>query len=265
MASYVIAPGAWHNVSPITYGYQACVSGHTFGPAVRTHYLVHYVLEGKGQFVTGRQVFDLEKGDMFVIHPGEVTTYRADTAEPWAYSWLGFQTEQIPEALSSAVIRQPPVRHIFQYLRDNHSRGNLNGKVFSLVYEFLWLLSDPEQKDTVDANGYAAYAKTFLENSYMYQVSIVEIAQSLHINRRHLTAVFRDTYGIPPRAYLVCLRMKKAREFLKSGHSVSESAAMAGYSDLSNFTRHYKTRFGVNPSCDKRNGVTGNRKMEDIS
>lgn len=251
MASYVITPGAFHTVSPITYGYQSCTSGHTFGPAVRTHYLVHYVLEGKGQFTKAGQVYDLQKGDVFIICPGEVTTYRADMDDPWEYSWLGFRMEEGPEALNRPVIRQAQMRHIFTYLRDHHTDSSLGGKVFSLVHEFIWILSDLDGKSPPAPNSYAIYTRTYMENAYMQPVSMEEIAQNLHINRRHLTAVFRQAYGIPPQEYLVRLRMEKAKEFLKAGHSVSETANMAGYSDLSNFSRHYKARFGISPGRDR--------------
>lgn len=47
------------------------------------------------------------------------------------------------------------------------------------------------------------------------------------------------------------LRLKWAKEFLTKGYGVTEAAIMAGFSDISNFSRQYKEHFGINPSKQK--------------
>jgi transcriptional regulator GlxA family with amidase domain len=85
----------------------------------------------------------------------------------------------------------------------------------------------------------------------MAAVTIEDLANTLHIDRRHLTNVFRKSYGISPHAFLMELRLNKAREFLRSGCSVTDAAAMAGFSDLPNFSKKYKSRFGLCPRDEK--------------
>ena len=86
----------------------------------------------------------------------------------------------------------------------------------------------------------------------MQPVSIQKLADTLHIDRRYLTLLFRKAYGMPPQAYLMRLRMQQqAQEFLDQGYGVAEAAALAGFSDLPNFSRQYKRVFGVSPSSQK--------------
>lgn len=250
MAQYMITPGWWHGVSPVYYGYEACAPGHTFGPAVRSDPLLHYVLEGEGTFLLDGKIYNVQKGDIFVILPEQITTYRASESDPWKYAWLCFSAPQLPSFLHSPVLRQPPVRHIFAYIRDHYEDENLTGKIFALTHELLWKLSQDQQIRETPSQ-YAVYAKTYLENSYMRRLSIQEIADSLHIDRRYLTALFRQTYGMPPQAFLMTLRMEKAKEFLGAGHRVSEAAAMAGFTDLANFSKQYKAHFGISPGKEK--------------
>ncbi len=250
MAQYMITPGWCHGICPVFYGFEACEPEHAFGPAVRSDPLLHYVLEGEGTFTLEGQTHHVSKGDIFVILPGQVTTYRASRENPWQYAWLCFSAPQLPACLHTPVLRQPPVRHIFSYIRDHCRDENLTGKIFSLTHELLWILSRDQQSKEVSSQ-YAVYAKTYLENSYMQRVSIQEIADSLHIDRRYLTTLFRQTYGVPPQTFLMDLRMDKAREFLEAGHRVSESATMAGFSDLANFSKQYKARFGISPGRKK--------------
>ena len=47
------------------------------------------------------------------------------------------------------------------------------------------------------------------------------------------------------------LRLDRAKEFLNQGYGVTEAASMAGFSDLSNFSRQYKACFGITPSRQK--------------
>ena len=37
-------------------GREACESLHSFGPVVRPHYILHYILEGKGIFQAGGEI-----------------------------------------------------------------------------------------------------------------------------------------------------------------------------------------------------------------
>ena len=246
MPHSLIPPQVWHDTYPVFYGWEACEPGHTFGPAVRDNYLVHYVFKGRGKYYRDAQCYGVEKGDIFVIRPGEVTTYAADDTDPWEYCWLCFHCREELSCLSQPVIRKPPVQHIFTWIRDHWADENASGKIFSLTYEFLWLLS--ENAGRKGSGSYAAYTKAYLENFYMRHVSIELIAKHLHIDRRHLTAVFRDAYGMPPQEFLTRLRMSKAKEFLEQGHSVTAAAAMCGCYDLANFSKHYKKTYGVSPN-----------------
>lgn len=251
MYSHAIAPGWWHKITPLDCGYEACMPNHIFGPAVRPYYLLHYVLEGEGIFLKNGTVYQVRSGDLFVICPEELTTYRASQEIPWAYSWVSFRAAETPEFLREPVIRQPPVRQVFEQIRDQVLGSPEDGKLFSLLYEMLWRLSLDVPLKQDRQNTYALYAKTYLETAYMRQVSIQEIANTLHIDRRYLTTLFRETYGKPPQVYLMQLRLEQAREFLNQGYSVTDAASMAGFSDLSNFSRQYKACFGISPSKQK--------------
>ena len=71
-------------------GHESCAPGHFFGPAIRTHYLLHVILKGKGIYRTGSKEYSLKEGEGFLIKPQEVTYYEADPLEPWEYAWVSF-------------------------------------------------------------------------------------------------------------------------------------------------------------------------------
>lgn len=245
----VVLSGWLRSVTPNIYGFEACEPNHSFGPAVRPYYLLHYVLEGEGTFLTEGESHRVCKGDLFVIRPGIITTYSTGSESPWRYAWIGFHCPESISFLSDPVIRQPPVRHIFTYIRDHFREDGLDGKIYSLTHELLWVLA-PLGENGVKR--YAAYAKKYLDSAYMQNVSIAELAGQLHIDRRYLTRQFKDAYGLPPQEYLMEMRLEKAAQFLRQGSGVTEASIMSGFSDLPNFTRQFSRKYGVSPSSYKK-------------
>ena len=71
-------------------GYETCDASHSWGPGLRDHYLIHYVSSGGGSFVCNKQTYFLRPGDLFLIAPGQMVSYRADPRDPWEYCWVGF-------------------------------------------------------------------------------------------------------------------------------------------------------------------------------
>ena len=65
-------------INPVQCGYEKCDPSHDYGPATRDHWLLHFVASGKGVFQTPRGKYRLSEGDVFIIHPYEITYYKAD-------------------------------------------------------------------------------------------------------------------------------------------------------------------------------------------
>ena len=249
MEDKFIIPGIWHTVAPINYGYQECSPGHSCGPAVREYYLLHYIFSGNGYFERDGITYSLTPGDLFVIPPGQITTYYASKQNPWRYGWIGFTASEEFEFLSTPVIHQPQVLRVFQCVRDCCDRDGSVPEIFALTFQLLSILAQKSKRSTPSASDYSVRTKTYLDNTYMQKVNIAQIAKSLHIDMRYLTSVFRKTYGCSPQKYLSRLRLERAREFLLSGHSVTNVASMTGFSDLCNFSRQFKTYYGYPPSA----------------
>jgi AraC-like DNA-binding protein len=63
---------------------------------------------------------------------------------------------------------------------------------------------------------------------------------------------FRAQYGIAPHAYLVQVRVNRAKRLLADGRSATEVALDAGFADQSALTRHFRRAFGVPPGAYAR-------------
>lgn len=80
-------------------GYAKCDPLHSFGPAVRPNYLIHYILKGKGKYTVGADQHKLQSGQGFLIEPEIQTFYQADAEDPWTYLWIGFDGKRAKEYL----------------------------------------------------------------------------------------------------------------------------------------------------------------------
>lgn len=248
-----VLSGWWNGIRPVLYGREKCKPGHSFGPAVRHYFLLHYILDGEGTLYREGVSHQLHKGDLFIIHPEEVTVYTADQENPWHYIWLGFRAPSTPEFLLPSVIHQAPVEKQFLQLAQLSEPESYMGKIYSLTHDILWQLSkNAEVSSQIRKNTeYAAYAKALMDATFMRPIQIQQIAESLHIDRRYLTSLFQAAYGVSPKNYLLSIRLKQARDFMDQGYGVAQSAEMAGFSDFSNFSKQYKQVYGTSPT--KRN------------
>lgn len=245
-----IMPDQWQTVTPLYYGFEACRSGHSSGLVSCDHYMVHFVFEGCGTIEQNGKNCNAGKNDIFILGPSDtLCSYTADKETPWTYAWVGFKADGSLPGLSDTVMQMPSAHSIFSSLREEDIPIH---QLYSLIHDLLQLLG--QGKPASVSRNYAENAKVYL-SSNLRNVSIENIAKALHIDRRYLTAVFRKAYGLTPQQYLMELRLKKAKELLCLGYSVSDTAAMSGFSNLSNFSKKYKQYYGITPMQQKQASV----------
>jgi AraC-like DNA-binding protein len=235
--------------NPVIVGSEKCKPNHAYGPAVRWHTLIHFVLSGEGVFCKGDQEYHVHAGEAFIILPEEITYYRADGCTPWHYVWIGFDGE-----LSARFAELPPVIAVPP---ETTARLFADG-IFSDMDEYeiaarlLCFYSElfAEKKET---NHYVRQVRDYIKASYMEHLQVERIAESMHLNRRYLSRLFKEKTGYTMQEYIIKVRMDAAARFLEKGYSVSETASFCGYEDVSNFTKIFKQRMKLSPSA-WRNG-----------
>lgn len=95
-----------------TSGHERCKPSHSYGPAVRNSYMLHYIHSGKGIYQTGGKTYSLQAGDLFLMIPGERIFYQADEEDPWVYSWIGIQGMKAEEYIRRSCLFQQKVCHL---------------------------------------------------------------------------------------------------------------------------------------------------------
>ena len=239
----------YNDLYPMIFGDQECESSHSFGPYIRDHYLIHYVVKGKGKLYKENRVYDVNPGQIFIIFPGEITTYTADAEDPWHYIWIGFNGS-IAKRLRS--LRSPVVyvdSSIFVGLLENlkNERGDpeliLIAGLHLLFSELFAYSGKPD---------YVSRAESYVNALYMMDISVREIAESLNLDERYLSRIFKQKHGVPLGKYILITRMERAKLLLKDGIPVTSAAAMVGYPDYTGFSKLFKKYAGVSPKDYKK-------------
>ena len=232
------------------YGRENCSPGHSFGPSVRTYTIIHYVESGKGTLYKYGNAYPVKAGEAFVILPHEVTTYTADSDEPWVYRWIGFDG-----ALSTKVGELPPVikiaDNLFPRLIEEDEK-NPEMVSFRLAAQLFSMYGQIFSRGS-NSNHYVRKVIDYINSSYMREVRVEEIAESLCLDRRYLSRLFKQKTGQTVQEYLIKVRMEAACRQLTEGRSVSEAAVLCGYSDVCNFSKMFKRMHGVSPKNWKAN------------
>ena len=256
MQTEIIINENFPGVNPISFGSQRCNPGHHYGPAVRTFWLLHYIVSGHGSFQRDGKHLSLGPGDIFVIPPYLSTYYEADTTDPWHYIWVGFTCNiDLPAPFHAPVIRCGGAGRCFEdMLRCRDMEGGKSAFLCSRIWE---LISRVREFDRQNPD-YITKAVSLMDASYDQNICVAGIAQQLGLDRSYFSTLFKQRLGISPRQYLLDLRLEKARELMTAhGQSPAVAAASVGYEDLCHFSRIFKQKYGLSPRTYRQKYAPG--------
>ena len=240
-------PQTQHTLSVYFCGQEDCGSGHSFGPAMRPHYLLHVIYHGKGIYQCGGHTYHLKAGDAFLIRPMDSIYYRADNTDPWSYAWAGFDGSACKEILEQTIFsdtliftpetpspaKQPPHPHDKpschllrkQRKRPRHRTGNLLLMLSSVQKK-------PSESRTDIATLYFQKASEYIKNNYAYPIQISDVARYVGIDRSYLYRIFMEHENTSPKQYLLKHRLQMAAQLLcSSSCTITEAALSCGFRD----------------------------------
>ncbi len=250
------------NIEVIIVGEETCKPSHFEGPTVRTDYLFHYVVSGKGKVVINGKEYKLSSGNGFLITYKDYIYYEADEKDPWHYIWIiitgsgaekffnkcGINEEQ-PIYFSSNVEKtsREALLLIEKTLKSNNSYS-----FYGAIYDFWGVMSECSENlncpDISEAKRYVIAAKRFVAVNFYKKITVRDICKSLGIERTYLFRLFKEYEKVSPQEYIINYKMNYARELLKRGDlKVNQVALSVGYNDQCAFSKIFTKHFGKNP------------------
>ena len=239
---------------------------HSFGPALKPNYVIHFVLSGKGVFFMEGKKYELEAGTGFLISPGVLAFYQADELNPWTYIWVGFSGSKAREYISGiGLSSHAPIFHseeheaLYACVRDmmEHNTYGVANELRRIgqLHVFLSMIAkeNPMEEEVGKGNQYVKRAIEYIQSNYHIPIKVSDVADYVCINRSYLYSLFQNALEMSPQQFLSRYRITKAAELLLTSSLPVESIALStGYNDPFVFTKAFKQLTGMAPTTYRK-------------
>lgn len=206
-------------------------------------------------------------GMINLVVPGEPHTGHAALETGWTYRMFYVGSDVVERAASelrdrpsglpffrAGVIQDSPLAGAIRHLHLTLERAGT--PTLEAETRFLWMLTQwitrhadepPIPRHAAKGHPYVRRIRDYLEAHFDEDISIEQLSGIAGLSPFHLIRAFGNEVGLPPHAYLIQVRARRARTLLSQGWSVSAAAFEAGFADQSHLTRHFKRIYGITP------------------
>lgn len=251
---------------------RAHFEGHAYDPHWHDSYLVGITEQGLQQFNCRRQQHNSTPGKVFLLEPGDIHdgtapqaggfTYRTLYLDPnWLDRELRAQFEDTPDNTQlsfAATLAEDPQLAIatasaFEAMHHDELRivrqTALDHLLANLTSHLRWrTVLNPDPRLPLVAQR----ARDYLHSHLHQDIGLDDLAQATGVDRFRLSRAFKAAFGMAPHAYLIQLRLTRARLLLARGELPVNVAAALGFADQSHLGRWFQRAYRMTPADYRR-------------
>lgn len=220
-------------------GFAECKPLHSYGPAARPNYILHYVMKGKG-------------------------IYQVGETDPWSYLWVGFGGTEAQRFVRDLGLNSRQLtceceygeelkEIVFEMLHHTRSTAEnlyyLQGKLYQFFSVLARGIEIQQYSNDTKESIHVQEAIAYIKNYYSQKITVEDIANYLALNRSYLYTIFMNSLGISPKDFLTEFRISRGKEQLAlTNLSVEEIAVSCGYRNSLAFGKVFKQKVGITPT-----------------
>ena len=189
-------------------GFAECKPLHSYGPAARPNYILHYVMKGKGIYQVGETKYLLKEGQAFLIEPESLTFYQADKTDPWSYLWVGFGGTEAQRFVRDLGLNSRQLtceceygeelkEIVFEMLHHTCSTAEnlyyLQGKLYQFFSVLARGIEIQQYSNDTKESIHVQEAIAYIKNYYSQKITVEDIANYLALNRSYFITIFIST------------------------------------------------------------------------
>lgn len=247
---------------------RAHFTGHAYDPHWHDSFLVGVTEQGVQQFNCRRARHQSTPGQVFVLEPGDLHDGHAPTDDGFTYSTLYLDANWLETELR-ALFEQAPSGALPSFAALLHRDARLAGataRAFTAVHQgelrivrqtalddLLACLTghlrwrqrlDPDPRLPLTAQ----VARDYLHAHLDQDIGLDDLAHVCATDRFRLTRAFKAAFGLAPHAYLIQLRLARARRLLSRGETPAAVASLLGFADQSHLGRWFRRAYRLTPA-----------------
>lgn len=241
-----------------------------------------YIKKGEGQVQVGMDMTQAHAGDIYILPPGTLHGLKELPGHSMEYENIIFDVDFLGEGAVDTCAREylvpfasgrlllPGVlkpehigyEEVVDCLKDAEDLCEEKGKGYELgvkaamlrlLYLLLRICPESPKPDPVDTERLKKVLH-IVEKEYMNHLSVEKMAESCGCSSSHFMRWFKKMTGVSFGAYLNERRLAIAAEMLRgTDEKIVTIAENAGFENLSNFNRQFKSRYGVTPRRYREN------------
>lgn len=222
-----------------------------FAFRVQNFYTWHFVLSGSGTLELGDKTFEISTGQIFFIPPGIKMRYYPKSDAPWEYVWFTLNpetarqygkllglSEETPVTESRYIQK---IRLCLKRMFESFEDGGGYFSVLSCFYEIMEICTSYSPR-----TGIRRIREHIDETFALPSFNIGQLCCDVGISHPQLLRLFKSTYGMTVKKYVLKKRMELACELLlNTDLSIKSVAYSCGFSDEIHFMKTFKKELGT--------------------
>lgn len=250
------------------YSAHHTVSAEWFYSDEKTDYCnLVLVCGGQGVFTCEDKECTVKSGDLVYFPSGVNRSMRADGDE-LVFRSFNFRYRLLFEHALDWWTENPPlpldfVRHIsdkalfmrfeqlFEQIQRNYTTLRYSASFQMRYYatEILSLLLSEERRDiSYSERNMIDKSIEYMSTHFTQKITLEELAAISKKSVSYYGKTFKKIFGVTPIDYLLSIRISYAKKLLENGTSVTETAALCGFSNLYYFSKAFKNKENMSPS-----------------
>ncbi|MCU6712353.1 AraC family transcriptional regulator [Paenibacillus sp. J5C_2022] len=242
---------------------------------------IYYLHEGKGTFILGDTIHELQPGDLILVSALTPHSSNADYRYPYIRSTLHFETGYMKGLVHEPALRKgfmPFEREENLTLRPNRRQRQELEAIFCELHQhslnkessnrFLLHLLDlicfvsslchtsdrPHQSGRSDKASKVGEIIAYLDDRFREDIELDQLARHFFMNKTYIAKIFKEVTGVTVFEYLKNKRINQAKIMLLINPtlSITEVCFELGFKHSSHFSRTFKTYAGVTPEEYRR-------------
>lgn len=242
---------------------------HSFGRHSHAGYAIGVVCSGVEEFHYGGSLERAAPGGMPLVNPEVVHTGHAGVPTGWTYRVLYPSVQMMTElagelggppgtpSFDGPVVYDAQAAHLLIAAHRAADTGEALAASSLLRLTLATVLrryatTPPPEPPPVVGRAAVRRARDLLHARMSDPPGLPELAAAVGARPFALARAFRDTYGLPPHAYLNQQRIRMAQRMLTEGTVPADVAHTVGFVDQAHLNRHFRRIVGVPPGMYQR-------------